>query len=604
MQQSIITRYQEKIQETKQQIKHLENVINRYSIGRLVLIVVGGGALFQIVQYENVWWTLVVILLVLLMFFLLVARQSKLTKSREDLLDDNAVVQNELDLIANKKGLYDMGVKFEQDQHPYSGDLDIFGNQSLYHKINRSATPLGESTLASWLSTAATVEVIKKRQEAIKELANDIEWCQHFQARLLFNLKKGQDYKSILANYLHKPIYNIGNRWLKGYVSYCPYLIGLCIAASFFVSLMAQVVITLIIINILLAMGFASKVSLIAGGIGKTGSVLQKFGRAFQCVEDRQWESMLIKEMRLAKNGTVHEPKFSESIAELGNIINRLDARLNVMIGTVLNGLFLWDFKQVDAINVWRLNHGSKVISAFDDVAQLEALMSLAVLYVNHERWTWPVILTGEKQHLVLKGMGHPLISSSSVVTNDYNPGGHRIALITGSNMAGKSTFLRTVGINMVLAFCGGPVYAEFCELTVMHVITYMRIKDSLKESTSTFKAELNRLEMVLKVTAREVHTFFLIDEMLRGTNSVDKYLGSKAVIETLIQRGAVGMVATHDLQLAALEEAHNGYLKNFHFDIQVVDGEMLFDYKLKEGACNIFNASILLKKIGLQIDV
>lgn len=605
MQQSIITYYQEKIKDTEQRIKHLENVINRYSIGRLVLIVVGGVALFQVIQHEDVWWTLITILLVLLTFFLLVAKQSKLTKRHQDLLDDGSVVQNELDLIGGKEGLYDSGVKFEHDQHPYSSDLDIFGSKSLYHKINRSATPLGESTLASWLSAAATVDVIKKRQKAVKELANDIDWCQHFQARLLFNLKNRQDYKRVLSNYLNKPIYNIGNRLLKRYVSYCPYLIGVCITSSFFVGLMSQVAITLIIVNILLTMGFASKVNHIAAGIGKTGSVLQKFGQAFQCVENRQWESMLVKEMPLVNNNQiVDKPRFSKSITELGNIISRLDARLNVMVAMVLNGLFLWDFKQVYAINAWRRNHSKEVISAFDDLAQIEALVGLAVLSLNHPGWTWPSILVCDEQSLTVRGMGHPLIPRSTVITNDYNLDDHSVALITGSNMAGKSTFLRTVGINMVLAFCGGPVYAAFCELTVMHLITYMRIKDSLNESTSTFKAELNRLEMVLGITASKGQTFFLIDEMLRGTNSVDKYLGSKAVIETLIQRKGVGIVATHDLQLATLEDAHNGYLKNYHFDIQVIDEEMLFDYKLKEGSCKIFNASMLLKKIGIHVNL
>ena len=156
----------------------------------------------------------------------------------------------------------------------------------------------------------------------------------------------------------------------------------------------------------------------------------------------------------------------------------------------------------------------------------------------------------------------------------------------------------------MVLALSGAPVCALHLELSVMHIITYMRIRDSLNESTSTFKAELDRLDMILKVVNTQKNTFFLVDEMLRGTNSVDKYLGSKAVIEKLIKDRGVGMVATHDLQLAKLEDTNPGYLKNYHFDIQVIEGEMVFDYKLKEGACKIFNASMLLKKIGIDISL
>lgn len=168
--------------------------------------------------------------------------------------------------------------------------------------------------------------------------------------------------------------------------------------------------------------------------------------------------------------------------------------------------------------------------------------------------------------------------------------------------MAGKSTFLRTIGINAVLAYSGAPVVAESMEISVMHLVTYMRIRDSLNESTSTFKAELDRIMMVLQQVEDKADTLFLLDEMLRGTNSVDKYLGSKAIIEKLIAFKGVGMVATHDLKLAELADTHPGYVKNFHFDIQVHGEDMLFDYLLKDGPCTIFNASLLLRKIGIHI--
>ncbi|OIQ63173.1 DNA mismatch repair protein MutS [mine drainage metagenome] len=168
--------------------------------------------------------------------------------------------------------------------------------------------------------------------------------------------------------------------------------------------------------------------------------------------------------------------------------------------------------------------------------------------------------------------------------------------------MAGKSTFLRTAGINTVLALCGAPVCAQYMKVSVMTILSYMRIKDSLNESTSTFKAELDRLQMLLTAVESDTKIFFLIDEMLRGTNSVDKYLGSKAVIERLISKKGVGMVATHDLQIAELEKKYPAYIRNFYFDIQVVNGEMLFDYKMKHGECKTFNASLLLKQIGIDV--
>jgi DNA mismatch repair ATPase MutS len=215
-----------------------------------------------------------------------------------------------------------------------------------------------------------------------------------------------------------------------------------------------------------------------------------------------------------------------------------------------------------------------------------------------------PEIAESEGYTLIANGLAHPLIFSKRRIDNDYElDNTHKIDIITGSNMAGKSTFLRTIGINTVLALCGAPVCAANMKVSVMTIITYMRIKDSLNESTSTFKAELDRLQMLLKAVESEQKVFFLIDEMLRGTNSVDKYLGSKAIIEQLIGKNAVGMVATHDLQIAELEKTYPDYIRNFYFDIQVKNGEMLFDYKIKHGECKTFNASLLLKQIGIDVD-
>jgi DNA mismatch repair ATPase MutS len=195
------------------------------------------------------------------------------------------------------------------------------------------------------------------------------------------------------------------------------------------------------------------------------------------------------------------------------------------------------------------------------------------------------------------------LIPSNQVVANDYSSIDHRVALVTGSNMAGKSTFLRTVGINAILAYAGAAVAAASFQLPIYKLISYMRIKDNLNESTSTFKAELNRMKFILDTVSAHSDSFFLIDEMLRGTNSVDKYLGSRAIIKKLVRLEGKGMVATHDLQLSSLQEEFPGDIKNYHFDIRVDEGQMLFDYKLKIGKCKIFNASLLLKGIGVDID-
>ena len=261
----------------------------------------------------------------------------------------------------------------------------------------------------------------------------------------------------------------------------------------------------------------------------------------------------------------------------------------------------LWNIRQIFAIEDWKKNNHDNLKQAFDVISTFEALISLSSLKTNYPEWCFAGINEGDRYTLLAEDIGHPLIPSQLRVNNNYSLNNEfRIDIITGSNMAGKSTFLRTLGVNTVLALCGAPSCARKMEVSRMIVFTYMRIRDSLNESTSTFKAELDRLQALLKMLESSENVYFLIDEMLRGTNSIDKYLGSKAVIEKLIAQNAVGIVATHDLQIAELEKKYPDYIRNYYFDIQVEGEEMNFDYKLKAGECKTFNASLLLKRIGI----
>ncbi len=601
----ITTFYQERRQLTQDRLTHLNRGINRLSFARLALILVGGAIVFNAVQAESVWLTLVCSLLILLIFIWLVAKQSKLTQSKEEAEDDLLIVENELNCLTGERNFYSDGAEFIDDKHRYTGDLDVFGSNSIYHKINRASTAGGKNVLAGWLSAPASEKEIIDRQFAVKELESDPSWCLDFLARLVFSLKARENFKEVLVSYLNKPYDDFRTGLLRFYTKAAPYVLLLLVFLSFFYGRpYTHIALVSFVFNILLTMAYGGKVSQVAAGIGRMGSLLGRFGKVFEGMERRKWQADLVKNSLLAKSANDNDPPLSQSIGELGALINKLDYRLNVFVGTFLNGIFLWDFKQVFAILDWRKNHRYEMEQLFDDLAGMEALVSFAFIRINDPSWTYPQISVTDFPVLRAAGLKHPLIPSASSVPNSYHLEAHRLALITGSNMAGKSTFLRTVGANVVLALSGAPVCAQRFETSVMHVVTYMRIRDSLNESTSTFKAELDRLDMILKVVGKQENTFFLVDEMLRGTNSVDKYLGSKAVIEKLIQDNGVGMVATHDLQLAKLEEQYPGYLKNYHFDIQVVDGDMVFDYKLKEGACKIFNASMLLKKIGIDISV
>ena len=281
-------------------------------------------------------------------------------------------------------------------------------------------------------------------------------------------------------------------------------------------------------------------------------------------------------------------------------IIQAFDARLNIVVGALLNFLLLWDLKCSIRLDEWHQQSSSHIQNGLDRISYFEELIAIATFAHNYPNYVFPTIT--DDFSLSGKEIGHPLITSQKRINNSFDIGNSpTVNIVTGSNMAGKSTFLRTIGINMVLAYAGAPVCATEMNLSIFSINTYMRIKDSLNESTSTFKAELNRLKMILNHVTVQEHPLVLIDEMLRGTNSHDKYMGSKAFIEKMISSNTPTLFATHDLSLSELETIHREKVANYHFDIQIENGEMNFDYKLKHGPCTIFNAAILLKEIGLS---
>jgi DNA mismatch repair ATPase MutS len=253
-------------------------------------------------------------------------------------------------------------------------------------------------------------------------------------------------------------------------------------------------------------------------------------------------------------------------------------------------------------LNQWKERNRKGVDQWVHTLANMEALASMALLNFNHPEWIFPEI---SETYFVFeaKELGHPLIPEAKRVSNDFATKGiGQLELITGSNMAGKSTFLRTVGVNIVLAMAGGPVCARSCKTAVATIISSMRIADNLEDSTSTFYAELKNLRSIIDKVKKGERVFILLDEILRGTNSRDRLAGSKALVQQLIRDEAVGIIATHDLELAQMEEALPGHIRNYYFDVQFIGEELSFDYKLKNGVCTTKNAELLMKQIGIEM--
>ncbi|TSJ40436.1 DNA mismatch repair protein MutS [Mucilaginibacter corticis] len=599
MENDIIDHYTNNAQQASQQADKFKKLVDTYSLMRLGIFAALVVAIYFGAVNDNFSIVAVSFVILLFVFASLISRQSAYERKRKYFKDLTLINNNEIASIQTRGNIYSNGSAFGNEKHFYTSDLDIFGNMSLFQLMNRAATAPGIAKLASWLSAPAKKEVILQRQQAVEEIANKNQWRLEIQTLLLFANKPDANQLQGLFAFLHTPLTLPGEKLLVNYINIAPYLLLAAFVAGYFTPVFTLIGIGLALANMTIVMsqgGYIAKSSAIADRISKD---LAGYAAVFAKIEQEDWHAPYNK----ALTQKIKENQTSKNIAELSKLINKMSYNLIMVVNFVLNVLLLWALKQAIAIENWKRNNHESLEDAFEVIAEFEALSGIAGLKFNYPQWSNPQIEDSETYTIVAQNMAHPLINSKNRVTNDYElTDTFKIDIITGSNMAGKSTFLRTIGINTVLALCGAPVCADSMRVSVMTMVSYMRIKDSLNESTSTFKAELDRLQMLLAAVEKEYKVFFLIDEMLRGTNSVDKYLGSKAVIEQLIAKKGVGMVATHDLEIAKLETAYPDYVRNFYFDIQVKDGEMLFDYKMKHGECKTFNASLLLRQIGIDV--
>jgi hypothetical protein len=623
---SILNDYQNHVETQNSLILTLRKTLNQISYYRLGLFLTEIIFVAIIISFGYHWVIGLLMVLPVLAFMVLVKKQVAVQNELNYAQKLLFVFQNEVDIILTGRNKYEDGEMFSDEQHPYSSDLDIFGPSSLYAFVNRSNTVKGMNLLAHSLGSPATMENITLRQAAIAELTAHIGQTFHFRAGLQNH--KPQQLEIIenkLVHQLPAELKFTHNKLLQLYTKIGPvFALGLLALGTYYGGLFWPLLSLLLLFNAALTFFFLKKINLVYYGFSGSSSLLDAISGTIKWTEDVKWESSYIKSFFLRKtekdvpviagdndghdglstdsNPTATDEPLSRKIKELSGIIQSFDVRLNFLLAFLFNVFLLWDFRCSIKLDKWYQQASRQLVRGLYTISQFEELIAFATLNYNEPGWTFPVL---ERDfQLEVKGLGHPLIKADKRVINDYEFDSKRtVDIVTGSNMAGKSTFLRTVGINMVLAFSGAPVCARYMKLSVFDILTYMRIKDSLNDQTSTFKAELNRLKMILEGVKVLEHPLVLIDEMLRGTNSKDKYLGSKVFIQQMIKEHTPTLFATHDLQLSEMTAAYPDGVRNYHFDIQLSAGEMNFDYQLKHGACKTFNAALLLKEIGLSFN-
>ncbi len=503
--------------------------------------------------------------------------------------------RQELLFLDGASPVYDNGEEYKDPHHPYSHDLDLFGESGLFGYINRCSTTFGRDALAQALLHPDTA-VIAARQEAIAELAAETDFRQHLQAYGSMHETREKELKDLKA-WLHSPPLFTSKALYYGLMIFPLGIVGCVIYYLFSGQQKAMdLLYILFILNLLISFGFGRKISAHLSVSTSVNKLLQQFSEQLRMVEEQPFRSAFLRECQ--QRGRAAGVAASRSIARLASLFNYLETVINLLVSILLNGLSLFHVHVLFAIEQWKKKNGRFVPDWLSMLGEMEALSSFANLAGNNPAFCRPEI--SATQTLVADNMGHPLIRQEKRITNSISFARQKFVILTGSNMSGKSTFLRTLGINLVLARAGSMVCASRFVFYPYDVYVSMRITDSLQDSESFFYAELKRLHSIIEHLQSGHSTFILLDEILRGTNSNDKRNGTIGLIRKLAAMNACGIIATHDIVVADLVKEYPDYISNNCFESEIVNDELLFDYKLKQGICTRLNASFLMKKLGV----
>ncbi|NNF34349.1 MAG: hypothetical protein HKN68_09585 [Saprospiraceae bacterium] len=593
----IINKYAQEINQIESQVEKLNKIERRLSFMRLITAFVG--VAIVILSFNSaITYGILSIIAFGIIFFIIFIRHEKTRSRIAHLNAKKSIQENEINTLTIHKNMYPNGDAYLNPSHDYTDDLDIFGNSSLYGLVNRCASIWGGNALAYILSTIPTIEEIHSRQESIRELAEDKEWRDEFITRLWLTESKSDANLLGKIKSLTSQDYSVVEMPIIKIALWFVPLFWIAIIALYFFSLpfLSTIALAGAIAIFTIYLRYANKVNQIHNSISTGKNYLSEYIDIFNLIYNRKWKSAHLSQLIQKEKGESQ----IVSLNKLDVLINKLDYRLNMIVGFILNLATLWDFRILKRLKEWSEQYEEDIPALFTSLGEVEALTSLSIWAYNHSDHVLPII--NEKVDYRLTDIRHPLMLDGQCIPNDFslNRQDH-INIITGSNMSGKSTILRTIGVNMILAYSGTTVDASEFRIPSVRIITYMRIKDALEESVSTFKAELNRVKVILDSLNQGDQALYLIDEMLRGTNSKDKLKGSIAITKKILDHQAYAIIATHDIQLAELSLQQPKHIRNYYFDIEFEGEDLVFDYKLKEGICSNFNASHLLKQIGVE---
>ncbi|WP_302462927.1 MutS family DNA mismatch repair protein [Phocaeicola plebeius] len=588
--------YTERLSLTKGQLQQVKKQIFRISMLRLTLFVAGVAGIYFFLSQTPL--LIICICLTFLPLFILVKIHNRFFIRKEWLETQARIIQEELQALSGDYSSFEDGKEYVNPEHPYSFDLDIFGRRSLFQSINRTCTFFGKDRLAKWLQNHLHEKTsIEKRQEMVREISEHTLFREQFRVAGLVHHGQSSDAEKIQA-WSQSPAQYLHAGWVKAFIWGVPVINSLLLITSLIGWTSFSCLGLSFGIFLVLSFGIIKRATYIQETYGKQLKSLNGYARLIALAKAEDWKSagMLEQMERFNLNG--QSPV--QALQQLSKELDRLDLRNNQFLYVLLEGSIFFQLQEIVRIERWKVRYGQHISEWLETVGELDALCSLGTFAYNHPQYTYPE-LTEKPFCFLATQMGHPLMPASQCVKNDATiPSRPFFLIITGANMAGKSTYLRTIGVNYLLACVGAPVCCEKLKLLPNQLITSLRTSDSLSDNESYFFAELKRLKRIIDLLNQGQQLFIILDEILKGTNSMDKQKGSFDLIRQFMQLKANGIIATHDLLLGSLIKQFPEEIRNYCFEADIKDNELTFSYKLREGVAQNMNACFLMKKMGI----
>lgn len=581
--------YTKQLQLHKAEAKRLYKQMSLFSILRLLVFVLTA----VLVYFTFAKWQVALLIAVfgIAIFLFLLSKYTDLKAKRN--LHKRLAAINEEELKIASGDFYNrpQGNEFLNPSHDYSLDIDLFGKGSFFQFINRTTIKEGTEALVSSL-LANNTTAIQTRQEAIKELAELPEWRQLYSGVAQGVEVEHSAQKIITWLKAYKPFLSAKHYWIVNVFSIISIM---ALPLGIFQIIPIEYVGYWLLFGLVITGRFLKQINNVAQHTGKAKDTFRQYALLLDQIENTSFTSELLQQKQQLIEG--EHLKASQIFSKFSKTLDALDNRNNMISAIFGNGLLLWDMRQTYAVEQWITQYAEKVEDWFEVVTFFDAYNSLGNYAFNHQEFTYPEISL-DATTISAKDLGHPLLDAKKRVDSDLELKDAQFFIVTGANMAGKSTFLRTVALHIVMANVGLPVCASESKYKPIKLITSMRTTDSLTDDSSYFFSELTRLKFIVDKLEEDTY-FVILDEILKGTNSTDKAIGSQKFVERLVRLNSTGIIATHDLSLTEIEQ-HLDTVKNYYFDAEIVNDELYFDYKLKQGVCQNMNASFLLKKMKI----